>query len=100
MEKADLGRIEAMEARLDACTAATAALDRELERMEALKEDMQALFGYYGSEDWFEDREAELPEGTKAGVLSEDAVYDEIDELRGAAFRMLELAADILKNRI
>ena len=71
MEKADLGRIEAMEARLDACTAATAALDRELERMEALKEDMQALFGYYGSEDWFADREAELPEGTKAGVLSE-----------------------------
>ena len=31
---------------------------------------------------------------------SEDAVYDEITALRDAAYRMLELAADILKNRM
>ena len=36
----------------------------------------------------------------KAGVLSEDLVYDEIVDARDASFRMLELATDILKNRI
>ena len=35
-----------------------------------------------------------------AGVLSEDSVYDQITEVRDAAIQMLELATDILKNRI
>ncbi len=35
-----------------------------------------------------------------AGVLSEDLVYDQITAVRDAAFRMLDLSADILKNRI
>ena len=38
-----------------------------------------------------------LPEGFKAGVLSEDSVYDAIADLRDAAFDMLELGTDILK---
>ncbi|MBO4363009.1 MAG: hypothetical protein J5912_01350 [Clostridia bacterium] len=33
-------------------------------------------------------------------MLSEDAVYDEIEDVRDVAFRMLELATDILKNRV
>ena len=41
-----------------------------------------------------------VPQGISAGVLSEDLVYDQIEAARDAAFRMLELAADILKNRI
>ena len=82
------------------CTAAAGELSAQLERMDALKERMGRLFRYYGSEEWFADREAELPEGTKAGVLSEDAVYDAITALRDTAFHMLELATDILKNRI
>ena len=86
-----LERISAMESRLDACHDATGALVRELDRMDALKD---------GSETWHRDREAKLPEGTKAGVLSEDLVYDEITAVREAAIHMLELATDILKHRI
>ena len=96
----DLQRIREMEDRLNRCAAATADLDRQLDRMEELREDMIRLFSYYGSEDWYEDREGELPKDVPAGVLSEDLVYDQITAARDAAFRMLDLSSDILKNRI
>ena len=96
----DLQRIREMEDRLNRCAAATADLDRQLDRMEELREDMIRLFSYYGSEAWYEDREGDLPENVPAGVLSEDLVYDQITAVRDAAFRMLETATDILKNRI
>ncbi len=96
----DIQRITEMEGYLRECTAATAELTEQLERMEALKTPMTALFAYYGSEDWFADREGELPENVKAGVLSEDLVYDQVAAIHSAAIRMLELAADILKNRL
>ena len=96
----DVQRITEMEGFLNECTEATAALCTQLERMEACKEQMTRLFAYYGSEDWFADREGDLPEGVRAGVLSEDLVYDQITEVREAAIRMLELATDILKNRL
>ena len=96
----DLRRIAEMESYLNECTAATSDLGVQLDRMDALREPMTRLFSYYGSGEWYEDREGDLPEGTPAGVLSEDSVYDQITEVRDAAIRMLELATDILKNRI
>ncbi len=96
----DVNRISEMENHLDECTSAAAALARQLDRMEALGDGMTRLFGYYGSPEWYEDRDGELPEGVRAGVLSEDLVYDLISEVRDIAIRMIELSADILKNRI
>ena len=96
----DIQRITEMENALNECAAATAALSAQLDRMEALRDKMTGLFRYYGSEAWYADREGELPAGLPAGVLSEDAVYDEIMAVRDAAFQMLELATDILKNRL
>ena len=93
-------RITEMEGYLNECTAATADLSAQLDRMDGLHEHMRRLFAYYGSEAWYEDRDGELPEGVPAGVLSEDLVYDQITAVRDAAIQMLELAADILKNRI
>lgn len=93
-----LARIAGMEASLDACTAQTAALRDQLSALGRLREQTRALFDYYGSEAWHTDREAELPEGTKAGVLSEDSVYDAITELREAAFAMLELGTEVLRD--
>ena len=100
MDEKSLARIARMEDALDRSIAATADLGRALDEMEALREEMSALFRYYGSEDWFADRELTLPEGTKAGVLSEDLVYDEITDLRDEAFRMLTLATEILRDRL
>ena len=97
---ADLKRIRKMENYLNECTEATKELVSQLDRMNKVRKHMIALFDYYGSDEWFDDREAELPEGTAAGILSEDAVYDAITDVRDAAFLMLEQATDILKNRI
>ena len=96
----DVKRIEEMEDILNECKEALELLHGSLDRVEALQDDMGQLFAYYGSEVWFEDRELELPPDTRAGVLSEDLVYDAITDARDAAFRMLELGTDILKNRI
>ena len=96
---ANIERITEMENNLNACTQAIQDLTAQLDTMEALRERMIALFRYYGSEEWYEDREGELPAGLSAGVLGEDPVYDAITDVRDAAFRMLDLASDILKNR-
>lgn len=96
----DIERIKEMEDIKDECKQALETLHGALERMEDLEDDMGQLFAYYGSEVWFEDRELALPEDVKAGVLSEDELYDVIMDARDAAFRMLELGTDILRNRI
>ena len=95
-----LDRIARMESYLDETEALAAKLQERLEAVKAAKDHAQALFQYYGSEDWYADRDMELPEGFKAGVLSEDSVYDAITDLRDAAFQMLELGTDILKTWI
>ena len=95
-----LDRIARMESHLDETAALTAKLQEQLDAVKAAKDHAQALFQYYGSEDWYADRDMELPEGFKAGVLSEDSVYDAITDLRDAAFQMLELGTDILKTWI
>ena len=96
----DIRRIKEMEAILDECRMALNDLEQSLDSLDDVKEEMGTLFAYYGSEAWYEDREMELPPDVKAGVLSEDLVYDEITDARDAAVRMLELATDLLKNRI
>lgn len=97
---ANIERIKRMETYLNECAESVSGLSEELEKLEAIRANMISLFGYYGSKEWFDDLEADLPEGTGAGVLSEDAVYDTLTDTREAAFHMLELAVDILKNRI
>ena len=96
----DMDRVSDMEKKLKECELATDGLERELDRMRKIRGDMISLFGYYGSPEWYDDREGALPEGTAAGVLSEDSVYDLITRLRDTAFDMLETATDILKNRL
>ena len=93
-------RINEMEAALDECRAALDDLEKSMDRMESVSGKMGDLFSYYGSADWYEDRGMELPSYIKTGVLTEDLVYDEITDARDLSFRMLELATDILKNKI
>ena len=96
----ELERIARMESYHDDVTTLTTKLQEQLDAMKAAESHAKALFQYYGSEDWHADRDLTLPEGFKAGVLSEDSVYDAITDLRDAAFDMLELGTDILKTWI
>ena len=106
MKKSQIDRINEMESILDECVEAVKELQGKLDDIERLQEKMGKLFAYYGSEEWYEDREAydavepDNRADIKAGVLSEDSVYDLITDVRDESFRMIELGTDILKNRI
>ena len=96
----DIKRISEMEERLNRCAAAVKALGESMDRLDEVMDEFSEVSDYYGSEEWYDDREGDVPENVKAGVLSEDLPYDMIMDVRDAAFRMLEMATDILKNRM
>lgn len=100
MSTKELDRIARMENNLNDVTTLTTKLQEQLGAIKAVESRAKELFSYYGSEDWHADRDLTLPEDFKAGVLSEDSVYDAITDLRDAAFNMLELGTDILKTWI
>ena len=80
MEK-QIRRIEQMEEILDYIQAVERSLDTALERFEKLPGLVKKLDAYY-RESWREDYEADeaglLPPDLKRGLLSEDAVWNEI----------------------
>lgn len=84
--KKQLARIRQMERRFRAVTAAMKGLNAALDKWEAVQDDIAALSGYYGSQEWrkdFEDDEAGLlPEDLKRGVLSEDGLWNLLDSCK------------------
>ena len=94
----NIKRITEMEIALDECREVMDDMESALNRLESVREKMGELFAYYGSEEWFEDRELELPPDVKAGVLSEDLVYDAVTDAKDMSVRMLELATDVIKK--
>ena len=95
-------RIRQMEAALDGASAALKALEDALDGYSAARKDLGILAAYYDGGDWrqdFEDDEAgRLPKDLKRGVLSEDALYDLLTDDRRLLIRMLETAADALRQ--
>ena len=53
-------RIEAMEAALNAAREATDQLSEAVAAQAVALDGLRALSGYYGSQDWYKDREAAL----------------------------------------
>ena len=82
----NIERIEQMEARLDRVRAAVDALKAAHEALDAVKDDAAALDAYYGSEAWRQDLADDeaglLPAGLKRGVLSEDGVWNALEDFR------------------
>ena len=91
-------RIKQMDTCLKEITQATESLQEQAKKL--CREQAKKLYSYYGSEDWYKDRQEELQEGMRAGVLSEDAVHDSMTALRDTAFEMLELGTDVLNDWI
>lgn len=81
-----LGRIARYEATLGGLEALLAAPERSAEALAAFREKADALEAYYTGPEWkrdFADDEAGLlPEGLKRGVLSEDGVWNALEEYR------------------
>lgn len=85
-------RIRSMERCLTRATAAVKRLNTALDNFEAVQADIAALEQYYGSELWrqdlADDEAALLPEGLKRGVLSQDAVWNLLTDLRDLTARL------------
>ena len=73
-----------MERQLDLLLAALHAMDEALDGLAKVHDAAQALSDYYGSAEWrkdFADDEAgRLPENLKRGVLSEDTIWNALQE--------------------
>ena len=78
-----VSRIALMEERFDSVARVIGELDGAVSGYERIKDDIDALEDYMASGQWMRDFEAdeagEIPEGVKRGVLSEDGLYDLLD---------------------
>ena len=85
-------RIKKMEERLERASQVVMKLSAALDDYIDTLEDIRALESYYGSEEWkknFDDDEAQrLPKDLKRGVLSEDAIWNVLEDNRNLKARM------------
>ena len=88
-------RIEQMEHRLDRTLDVVRELETAIEHYEAVQEDIRILNEYLGSDDWkadfAEDEAGLLPTDLKRGVLSEDGIWNLLEEWRELEERMKRL---------
>ncbi len=89
-----IDRIKKNEERLDAALETVKKLEEAIELYKQNKKDISLLNKYYGSKNWFNDKKA-LEEGKipkiKAGVLSEDAVWNMNEDLNNALKEMKKI---------
>ena len=85
-------RIERMEQNLERARQALRELDYALDEYEAVQEALQELDTYYGSDTWKQDfadeEQGRLPKSLKRGVLSEDAIWDVLEDYRNLKERL------------
>ena len=86
-----MGRIEENEERLDKLNESVLALDKDLDSFEDLIHEYYSLNEYYGSKEWLKDKD-DFEKGkinnVKAGVLSEDAVWNLDENVKDLLTRM------------
>lgn len=94
-------RIKENEERLDKLTVAIRDLENALDNFEESQASLKELNKYYGSKEWINDKDA-YEEGKiekiKAGVLSEDSVWNLIEDVRMLAERMSEISNRMLNQ--
>ena len=88
-------RIERMEQNLERATNALRVLNDALDEYEAVQEALHELDSYYGSDTWkqdfSDDEQGRLPKNLKRGVLSEDAVWNVLENYRTLKERLESL---------
>ena len=84
--KEQLQRIRKMERHLVRAASALKRLYSAIDKYDEAKADIAALASYYGSNDWKQDFAADeagrLPKNLKRGVLSEDGIWNLLEEHR------------------
>lgn len=96
-----LERITRMEGKLDAVIAAQEVFEKALEAYAQAQADVWELADYYASDTWLSDYDADaqgkLPADLKRGVLSEDGLYNALEDNHDIALSMIEIATEILR---
>ena len=79
-------RIERLERNLERATNALRVLNDALDEYEAVQEALHELNSYYGSDSWkqdfSDDEQGRLPKNLKRGILSEDAIWNLLENYR------------------
>ena len=96
-------RIEEAENRLDKLNETVLNLNNCLDEFHNLLDDYKELNEYYGSKEWFKDKE-NYEKGKikdiKAGVLSEDAVWNLDEDIRDTVDKMKDIIEKYSTNRV
>lgn len=99
--QARIERIQTMEEALNVSRDAASQLSETVAMQVDALESLRMLSAYYGSQDWFKDREADergsLPEDLARGVLGEDLPYEVLVGAREAALAAIEVATAMLR---
>lgn len=89
-------RIEEMEKHFECVSEVVARLSGALDDFAKVQESVKALEAYYGSKEWkkdFRDDEKGLfPTDLKRGVLSEDGIWNLLEDIRALKERMQDLS--------
>ena len=95
-------RIKYYEGILDKAVKAEAELAPALEKYKKLIPKIRELEAYYVGDEWKRDFESDekglLPKDLKRGVLSEDAVYNVLEDRRELLAKMLETALSAMRG--
>lgn len=95
-------RIKHMERALNESRTATDQLSEAVAAVVDAMDALRDLSAYYGSQDWFADREADergkLPAGLECGVLGEDLPYEALVDAREAALGAIEASTALLRE--
>ena len=94
-------RINDNEKKLDNIIPVIQKIDMDLNSLSEIKKDINDLKKYYGSKNWFKDFDSynngDIPK-VKAGVLSEDTIWNLERDLNELAKRMQRIAKWLLEK--
>ena len=95
-------RIKENEKILDEFSLIIEKIAKDITELEEKKDDLAKLNKYYGSKNWFKDKE-KLEKGKivgiKAGVLSEDAVWNLLTIINELQERLNNIKKEIYDNK-
>ncbi len=101
---ADIYRIKHMEEAFDISIDAVSSLIEALSKYDGALEKLKEVSDYYGSDEWLEDLEADenglLPSDLKRGVLSEDGIYNMLEDNDELKIRMLRILTYMTENNL
>lgn len=97
-----INRIKKYEHILNNSTQILNNLENALDALENNHKDLKCLSKYYGSKEWKQDfnddRLGLIPQNINRGILSEDAIYNLLENNKEIINKMLEIANNMLKE--